>query len=166
MATFSPYMESRYGLKPSSYGVLRSDALIQPENKSLTNAQKADFTKSALAGFGEYGANKQNSFISAMTAASLDAQGSMASSRARQESRQVIGAQKVGTAVNGLQMTGSALDALDQSQRESEYDAFMKKAAYTVQANAAKVKGQQERSSAVSSLMEGGIGALMSLRPA
>lgn len=180
MATFSgynPYMASKYGVKPSSYGVLASDGLRSPgesygvlktdavnnPNTGFSKGQKAMAVKAGLEGFGQYGTSMQNASISAMDAASLDFQGAQASARARKESGQVIGSQVVGTAANGLQMSGSSLDALEASQREAEYDAYLKKSAYSVAARASKIKAMQEKTQGMSGLIAGFAGAAQSL---
>lgn len=180
MATFSgynPYMESKYGLKRSSYGVLKSDGIQAPSNSygvlksdSISKENipekwnKAGAAKYALEGLSGFGSGMQNAFISNLDAASLDFQGKQASDISRKASRQAIGSQVVSTAANGIQMTGSALDALDMSQREAEYDAVMKKAVYDVAASAAKVKSKQERTGAIAGLIQGFGGALSSLK--
>lgn len=93
-------------------------------------------------------AGKANAQVAEINARSARQMGASNESRVRRESAQILGAQKVGFAKAGVQMTGTALDVAAESARAAELDALMARyagrsesAAYLTQANVARSSG-------------------------
>jgi len=165
---YNPYMDSKYGVKPSKFqfwndGVGDNSSRIQELKTGVSKGQYAGALKAGLTGFSESVTGTQNAGISEMQAQSLEGMGNQAAIRSHKESGQVIGNQIASQGASGLQMSGSALDALNESYRESEYDAYLKKQAYTVEASAKKIQGMRDKVSSVSGLLSGFAGAAQAM---
>lgn len=165
---FDPFGNNSYIAK--KYGVqrpadpFRADWNISDKSTSAINPKTIEAGQSLVSGVSALSTDITNASLIKDAARVMDVQGELAATRSRAESSKALGAQVTGTAAAGIQMTGSALEALRQSQYESEFDAFMKKQAYLNKANEMKIEASQKRASGVSSLFSGLGKAAFSMR--
>jgi hypothetical protein len=87
-------------------------------------------------------------------------QGKQAGKQVRQEGRRAVGTQKAVTAGSGFMMSGTMLDALNESMREAEYDALATEDEYKTEAanysNQSILAKQRQSSAMLKGLMGAG----------
>lgn len=113
-----------------------------------------------IAGVGAYEAGKYNQGVAKTEAIEIERAGVAEEARVREAARMQIGQQLAAQGANGFAMgTGSALDALSQSQVNAALDALTIRREAAARARAARIGGKIAKAQGDNALVAGMLGA-------
>lgn len=116
-----------------------------------------------IGGMGGYEAGKYNQAVANTEAIEIERQGAADELRVRQAARAAMGAQVAAQGANGFaQGTGSALDALAESQVNAALDAMTVRRAAASEARSRRIAGSIARAQGENALTQGMLGAAAS----
>lgn len=123
-------------------------------------AEAAQVAGNIIQGVSGYEAGRFNQKLADVEAVETERAGAVEESRVREAARMAIGEQVAAQGSNGFaQGTGSALDALSQSQVNAALDALNVRREAAARARAARVSGRIARAQGDNALVVGMIGA-------
>lgn len=115
---------------------------------------------SLVSGVASYETGKYNRAVSNTMATEAERDGAVAESRVRDSARMAIGQQVAAQGANGFQQgTGSAIDALTQSQINATLDALTIRRQAASRARGLRIQGAQAYSAGSNALVQGMFGA-------
>ena len=116
-----------------------------------------------VGGIASYETGKYNRDVSNTMATEAERDGTVAESRIRDAARMAIGQQVSAQGANGFQQgTGSAIDALTQSQINATLDALTARRQATSKARGLRIQGAQAYSAGSNAMVQGMFGAAAS----
>lgn len=125
--------------------------------------QAMQMAGNVIGGIASYESGKYNRSMSRTEAVEQERAGTVEESRIREAARAAIGEQLAAQGANGFQQgTGSAIDALTQSQINATLDALTVRQSAAAKARAARVQGDIAYASGSNALMQGLLGGASS----